>query len=159
MSQAKRTRYFAQSATRARSARRGKEKNKALKALFFFFPRLALRARVALRAKYRVRPAWLIKRLSCRLIIIKVLRQTQIKISALTIYGKDCHTTLSVPSLFGHGALYRFFLVLWKLLLVSYCVVVWVLFGVFSCFCITSFGDCTCPQHQETAHYKVWNLP
>ena len=31
------------------------------------FPRLALRARVALRAKYRVRPAWLIKRLSCRL--------------------------------------------------------------------------------------------
>ena len=35
--------------------------------LFFSFPRLALRARVALRAKYRVRPAWLIKRLSCRL--------------------------------------------------------------------------------------------
>ena len=33
----------------------------------FSFPRLALRARVALRAKYRVRPAWLIKRLSCRL--------------------------------------------------------------------------------------------
>ena len=29
---------------------------------------LAFRARVALRAKYRVRPAWLIKRLSCRLI-------------------------------------------------------------------------------------------
>ena len=92
-------------------------------------------------------------------IIIKVLRQTQIKISALNIYCKDCHTTLSVPSLFGHGALYRFFLVLRKLLLVSYCVVVWVLFGVFLCFCITSFGDCTCPQHQETAHYKVWNLP
>ena len=37
------------------------------KALFFCSPRLALRARVALRAKYRVRPAWLIKRLSCRL--------------------------------------------------------------------------------------------
>ena len=34
---------------------------------FFSSPRLALRARVALRAKYRVRPAWLIKRLSCRL--------------------------------------------------------------------------------------------
>ena len=64
MSQAGRTRYFARSATRARSARRGEEKNKAL---FFSSPRLALRARVALRAKYRVRPAWLIKRLSCRL--------------------------------------------------------------------------------------------
>ena len=59
MSQAGRTRYF------ARSARRGEEKNKAL---FFSSPRLALRARVALRAKYRVRPAWLIKRLSCRLV-------------------------------------------------------------------------------------------
>ena len=64
MSQAGRTRYFARSATRARSARRGKEKNKAL---FFSFPRLTFRARVALHAKYRVRPAWLIKRLSCRL--------------------------------------------------------------------------------------------
>ena len=37
-------------------------------ALFFSSPRLALRARIALRAKYRVRPAWLIKRLSCRLV-------------------------------------------------------------------------------------------
>ena len=52
------------SATRAPSARRGEEKNKAL---FFSSPRLALRALVAFRAKYRVRPAWLIKRLSCRL--------------------------------------------------------------------------------------------
>ena len=43
-----------------------------------------------------------------------------------------------MPSLFRHGALYRFFLVLRKLLLVSYCVVVWVLFGVFLCFCIMS---------------------
>ena len=42
MSQAGRTRYFARSATRARRTRQ-------------------------LRAKYRVRPAWLIKRLSCRL--------------------------------------------------------------------------------------------
>ena len=47
-----------------RSARRGEEKNKAL---FFSSPRVALRARVVLRAKYRVRPAWLIRRLSCRL--------------------------------------------------------------------------------------------
>ena len=58
MSQAGRTRFF------ARSARRGEEKNK----LFFSSPRLALRACVALRAKYRVHPAWLIKRLSCRLL-------------------------------------------------------------------------------------------
>ena len=34
----------------------------------FFSPRLALRARVTLLAKYRVRPARLIKRLSCRLL-------------------------------------------------------------------------------------------
>ena len=101
----------------------------------------------------------LLNKLNGSWIIIKVLRQRQIKISALKIYCKDCHTTLSVPSLFGHGALYRFFLVLRELLLVSYCVVVWVLFRVFSCFWIMSFGDCTCPQHQETAHYKVWNLP
>ena len=60
MSQAGRTRYFARSATRGRSAIRGEDKNKALS---FSSPRLALRARVALRAKYRVRPAWLIKRL------------------------------------------------------------------------------------------------
>ena len=46
---------------------------------------------------------------------------------------------------------YKWFWVLWKLLLVSYCIVVWVLCGVFLCFCITSFGDCTCPLHQETA--------
>ena len=49
MSQAGRTRYFARSC-------------------------LALRARVALRAKYRVRPAWLIKRLSCRLLVFWHLR-------------------------------------------------------------------------------------
>ena len=62
---------------KARSARRGEEKNKdwwtiehwwnsknnglRTGALFFSSPRLELRA------KYRVRPAWLIKRLSCRL--------------------------------------------------------------------------------------------
>ena len=49
MSQAGRTRYFARSC-------------------------LVLRARVALRAKYRVRPAWLIKRLSCRLLVFWHLR-------------------------------------------------------------------------------------
>ena len=41
-------------------------------------------------------------------------------------------------------------LVLWKLLLVSSCIVVWVLIIVFSILCFTSFGDYTCPQHQET---------
>ena len=49
MSQTGRTRYFARSC-------------------------LVLRARVALRAKYRVRPAWLIKRLSCRLLVFWHLR-------------------------------------------------------------------------------------
>ena len=48
MSQAGRTIYFARSATRESSLC------------------LALRAHVALRAKYRIRQAWLIKRLSCR---------------------------------------------------------------------------------------------
>ena len=32
-------------------------------------------------------------------------------------------------------------LMLWKLLLVSYCVVLWVLFSVFWIFCFKSFGD------------------
>ena len=51
MSQAGRKWYFARSATRARN-----------KALFFSSTRLAVRA------KYRVRPAWLMKRLSWRLL-------------------------------------------------------------------------------------------
>ena len=42
------------------------------------------------------------------------------------------------------------FLVLWKPLLVRFCFVVWVLFGAFSIFCMTSFGVCTRPQHQDT---------
>lgn len=43
------------------------------------------------------------------------------------------------------------FLVLGKPLLVGFCVVVvWVFLSVFSIFCITSFGDYTCLQHQET---------
>ena len=37
-----------------------------------------------------------------------------------------------------------------KLLFVSYYVMVWVLFSVFSTFLITSFDDCTRPQHQQT---------
>ena len=42
------------------------------------------------------------------------------------------------------------FLVLWKPLLVRFCFVVWVLFGVFSIFSVTSFGVCTRPEHQDT---------
>ena len=34
----------------------------------YFAPHLALCAHVVLRAKYRIHPAWLIKRLSCRLV-------------------------------------------------------------------------------------------
>ena len=35
------------------------------------------------------------------------------------------------------------------------CAVVWALFSVLLIFCITSFGDCTCPKHQETT-VKSW---
>ena len=44
------------------------------------------------------------------------------------------------------------FLVLWKLLLVRFCVVIWILFSVFSAFCITSFHDCHHLQYQETTN-------
>ena len=37
-----------------------------------------------------------------------------------------------------------------KPLLVRVCVAILVLLSVFSFFCITSLGDCTRPQHQET---------
>lgn len=38
-------------------------------------------------------------------------------------------------------------------LLVCFCCVVWVFFILFTIFLhITSFGDCTRPQHQETTH-------
>ena len=52
----------------------------------------------------------------------------------------------------GHvaGGIGWCFLVLRWLLLVRFCVVVWVFFSVFSVCCITSFGDCARPQHQET---------
>ena len=45
----------------------------------------------------------------------------------------------------------RVFLGVAESLLVSYCFAVWVL--CLSIFCITSFGDCTYPQHQETILY------
>ena len=41
------------------------------------------------------------------------------------------------------------FLVLWKLLLVRFCVVKCILFSAFSVFCITSFHDCHHLQYQE----------
>ena len=40
--------------------------------------------------------------------------------------------------------------VLWKTLLVHFCVLVWLFFSVFLIFCITSVGDCIYLQHQET---------
>ena len=39
----------------------------------------------------------------------------------------------------------EYFWMLRKPLLVRFCVVVWILLGVFSVFCMTSFGDGTCP--------------
>ena len=55
--------------------------------------------------------------------------------------------TLSIIFL---GWFWGVFLVLWKLFLVSYWVVVWILFiTVFSIIFITSLGDCTRPQHEE----------
>ena len=48
-------------------------------------------------------------------------------------------------------------MVLQKLLLVLFCVVVGVLFGVFSIFCITSFCDCTHLRHKETTSaFKIY---
>ena len=46
------------------------------------------------------------------------------------------------------------FLVLRKLLFVSFCVVVWVLFSVFSIFCITSLVSATPRNHQIMGVYK-----
>ena len=78
MSQAGRTWYF------ARSARQGEEK------IFFSSPRLALRARVSLLAKHRARPARLIKRLSCRLMILRLLEH----------FGQVICSTFKVSCLF-----------------------------------------------------------
>ena len=84
-SQAERTRYFARSATRGEK----KNKNNGLRtgALFFSSPPHALRA------KYRVRPAWLIKRLSCRL---DSGRQNDEKMSRKT--GKSRATLFRPPA-------------------------------------------------------------
>ena len=54
------------------------------------------------------------------------------------------------------------FLVMGKLVLDSYCYVVQILFSVFLIFCITSFCDCTRPQHKETTDLRhttdqIWN--
>ena len=46
----------------------------------------------------------------------------------------------------------RVFLV-FDTLLVRFCFAVWLLFSIFSIFCITSFGDCTYLQYQETILY------
>ena len=51
------------------------------------------------------------------------------------------------------------FLVLRKLLLVSFCVVVWVLFSVFSIFCITSLVSATPRNHPfgRPTFSSLWN--
>ena len=49
------------------------------------------------------------------------------------------------------------FLVLRKLLLVSFCVVVWVLFSVFSIFCITSLVSATPRNHRIRPLFKHKN--
>lgn len=41
------------------------------------------------------------------------------------------------------------------LLLAHFCFEVWVLYGVFSISCITSFGDRTRPQHQQTTKITI----
>ena len=79
MNQAGRTRYFARSATR------GAGKNKAL---FFSSPRLALRA------KYRDRPAWLIKRLSCRLYEIFRISVSLHSTTIICVLIHDIHTVV-----------------------------------------------------------------
>ena len=43
----------------------------------------------------------------------------------------------------------RVFLGVAQTIVGSPCNVVWAFFSVFSIFCITSFGDCNRPQHQE----------
>lgn len=39
--------------------------------------------------------------------------------------------------------------------MIRFCVVVLVLLSVFSTFCVTSFADCTRPQHGETTHKSL----
>ena len=74
-----RTRYFARSATR----RAGKNKT-----LFSSSPRLALRA------KYRVRPAWLIKRLLCRLYEIFHISVSLHSTTIICVLIHDIHTVV-----------------------------------------------------------------
>ena len=50
------------------------------------------------------------------------------------------------------------FLVLRKLLFVSFCVVVWVLFSVFSIFCITSLVSATPRNHQKEGELATTSL-
>ena len=65
--------------------------------------RSRFRARVALRAKYRVRPAWLIKRLSCRLFMtfLKILRTIQLRKVDKADSMQRCFLSAK-PELFNH---------------------------------------------------------
>ena len=80
MSQARWTRHF------ARSAKRGEEKK--IKLYFFSSPRLALRA------KCRVRLAWLIKNLLCRLVTKRVYFRSVKRATSKDFVAKKDRTTL-----------------------------------------------------------------
>ena len=67
--------------------------------------------------------------------------------------GETCHPKLSVKSA---GQEYWVFLGLRKPLLVSFCVVVWVLFSVFWIFCFMSFGDHTIRNTKKLPEYSCY---
>ena len=60
--------------------------------------------------------------------------------------------------LYSEGRFNGCFLVLQKLLLVSFCVVVWVLFSVFSIFCITSLVSATPRNHRFNGAFFALRL-
>ena len=83
--------------------------------------------------------------------IISVNSHFKIKIKFFWCTGEYsaaiCASNSCKPSETSSGC----FLVLRKLLFVSFCVVVWVLFSVFSIFCITSLVSATPRNHPSSA--------
>lgn len=65
-----------------------------------------------------------------------------------------CYCTLSLVFSYLIG-IFQVFLGVMEttILLVHFCVLVWVSFGVLSILCIISFGDCSHLQYQETTHF------
>ena len=70
----------------------------------------------------------------CLSIVVQKLKQPSLKIST---QFKNCNLV------WEKGSSKNF----------SFYVVVWALFSVFSIFCVMSFGDHTCLQHQETTNF------